>query len=354
MSSKIVKSYTAEELAKILKAEIVGNKNTSITGIAALEKANENDISFLTEKKYFKKIFTTKASILIVAKNFTEKLPEDKTLLKCEIPNFAFSTVVKLFAPPAIKYPVGVNPTAYVAESAVVDPSCHIGANAVVGEDSVIGKNSKICAGAVICENVTIGENCLIYPCAVVRDYSEIGNNVVINPNATIGGDGFGFTPTPYGIIKVPQVGIVKIEDDVEIGANSTVNRARFGKTWIKTGVKIDDQVAVGHNTVVGEYTMLVAQCGIAGSVNIGQGVIVAGKAAVNGHIEVGDGARIGPCCVVKNDVKPGEELLGYPAESPRDFLAHITVVKSQKKLKNKVKELEKIVNALNEKLNLK
>ena len=345
------KAYTAKELAEILKGELVGNENITISGVNGLDNATENELSFLSEKKYYKKVANTKAPILIVPQNFDMEVPEGKAWIKCEIPNIAFSTVINIFAPAPIEYPKGIHPRACVAETAQVDPTCHVGANAVIGEHAVVGKNSKICAGAVICEYAKIGENTIIYPCTVVRDYCEIGSNCILHPNVSIGGDGFGFTPTPFGIQKIPQVGIAKIEDDVEIGSNSTVDRARFGKTWIKTGVKIDDQVVVGHNCTIGEFSIFAGQTGLAGSATIGQGVICGAKSGINGHIKIGDGARIAPCAIIKDEVAPGEERIGVPGQSPREFAAQLLAPKNIDRLKKKVKELEDTVKALTEKM---
>jgi UDP-3-O-[3-hydroxymyristoyl] glucosamine N-acyltransferase len=342
-----MKSYSAKEVAELLNSEFIGNDDAKINGVNSLDNALETDLSFVGEKKFIKKMETTKASIIIVPLNFDKNVPEGKALIKCEIPNIAFSKIVNLFAPPAVEYKAGIHPTAIIADSAVIDSSCHVAAYAVIGERTVVGKNTNILSGVVIGPDVKIGSDCLFYPSVVVREYCEIGNNVIIHPNVTIGADGFGYTPTPFGIAKIPQVGIVKIDDEVEIGANSTVDRARFGKTWIKTGVKIDNLVTVGHNATIGEFSILAGQSGVAGSATLGQGVVVASKAAINNHIMVGDGAAVGPCAVVKDDVKPGEALLGYPAVSAREFAAQLNAHKSVKRLRDKVKELEKTLKTL-------
>ncbi|MCF7792174.1 MAG: UDP-3-O-(3-hydroxymyristoyl)glucosamine N-acyltransferase [Victivallales bacterium] len=343
------KKYTAKELAELLNGELIGNEHTEISGVSGLENATGNELSFLNEKNYYKKLAKSKAGVVIIPHDIGISLADDKSWIKCENPTMAFSKVIELFAPPIIEYPKTVHPAAVVAESAEIGKNCHIGANAVIGENARIGNNTNICAGAVICENVEIGENCLIYHGVVIRDYCELGNNVIIHPNTTIGADGFGYNPTPMGWVKIPQRGIVKIEDDVEVGANTTIDRSRFGKTWIKTGVKIDNLVDIAHNCTVGEFTVFAGQSGVAGSTDIGQGVIVAARAAINGHITIGDGARVAPCSAIKDNMKPGEELIGVPAQPPRDFGALLFAPKSIERLKKKIKELEKTVKKLQE-----
>ena len=346
-----MKSYKAKDLAELLKAEIVGDVNAEINGVNSLDGASESDLSFLVDKKFVGKMETTKAKIVIVPLGYKGEPSAGKAWLKCEIPNIAFSTVVDLFAPPAVEYKSGIHPTAIIAESAEIGPGCHIAPYVVIGERTVVGKGSTILSGVVIGPDVKIGSRCFFHASVVIREYCEIGSNVIIHPNVTIGADGFGYTPTPFGLAKIPQVGIVRIDDDVEIGANSTVDRARFGKTWVKTGAKIDNLVTVSHNVTVGEFSILAGQCGVAGSATIGQGVVVASQAAINNHIMVGDGATVGPCSVIKDDMKPGEILMGYPALPIKEFTARINAHKSVKRLRDKVKELEKTVKTLKSEL---
>ena len=346
-----MKNLSAVELSDMLKAKLIGNSHVEITGVASLIEAENNDVSFLSSGKYLDQANSSKAGVILVPKGFEEELPKDKTFIECDDPSAAFNTAIDYFAPPQIEYKPGIHPAAIVAESAKIAPGCHIGACAVIEENAIIEKNTVICANVYIGHETKIGSECLIYPSTVIRERCIIGNKVIIHPNVTIGGDGFGYAPSPLGIVKIPQVGIVQIDDEVEIGANSTVDRARFGKTWIKYGAKIDSQVMVAHNVIVGEFSMLVGQCGIAGSATLGQGVIVAAQSGVNGHTLVGDGARVGPCSVVKDDVAPGTTVLGYPAELPKVFMARYILPKTVKQLKEKVKKLEAIVESIKKKI---
>ena len=342
-----MKKLTAAELADMLKGEILGDKTLEISGVASLTEATICDVSFLGNKKYIDQLNSSNAGVILMPKDFEGVLAQSKTWIKCDNPTSSFSTAIDYFAPAQVEYKPGIHSSAVIAESAKIAPGCHIGACVVIEDNAVVDENSIICANVYIGHEAKIGSECLVYPGTVIRERCIIGDKVIIHSNVTIGGDGFGYTPSPIGIIKIPQVGIVQIDDDVEIGANTTIDRARFGKTWIKSGVKIDDQVHIAHNVTVGKFSILVGQCGIAGSTNIGDAVIIAAQAGINGHITVGDGAKIGPCAVVKDDVSPNDVLIGYPAESPRDFMAKHLVHKNMKRLKNKIKDLESVIESL-------
>jgi UDP-3-O-[3-hydroxymyristoyl] glucosamine N-acyltransferase len=255
------------------------------------------------------------------------------------------------FAPEPIKYAPGIHPSAVVSEKAQIMENVHIGANAVIEEGVIIGRNSIICAGVFIGHFTKIGENTLIYPNACVRERCIIGNRVIIHPNATVGSDGFGFAPGPKGIVKIPQTGIVQIDDDVEIGSNTTIDRARFGKTWLKQGVKVDNLVQIAHNVIIGEFSMLISQSGVAGSSELGRGVIVAAKGGINGHITIGDGAKVAGTSGVIKSLPAGAEAVGTPAEPPRDFMERLCLPKKVKKMSGRIDELENQILQLKAKL---
>ena len=212
---------------------------------------------------------------------------------------------------------------------------------AEIGDGTVIG------AGCYIGHDVKIGAGSLLYPNVTIMYRCVIGRKAVIHPGVVIGGDGFGFIPTKQGLVKVPQTGIVQIDDDVEIGANTTIDRARFGKTWIKSNVKIDNQVMVAHNVVIGESSILVAQCGIAGSAELGRGVVLAAKSGVNGHITLGDGVQVAGTSGVVKSLPAGAIALGTPAESQREFMARHTLPSRFEKLSAKVEALRKEIAEL-------
>ena len=252
-----------------------------------------------------------------------------------------------MFAPPPVRFPPGIDPKASVAKSAKIGKDVHIGPCAVIDEEAEIGDGSVICAGTYIGHYTKIGSKTLIYPNVSIRERCIVGSRVIIHSGTVIGSDGFGFEAGPMGIQKIPQVGIVQIDDDVEIGGNCTIDRARFGRTWLKRGVKLDNQVHLAHNVVVGEFSMLIGQSGVAGSTEIGRGAIIAAQAGINGHITIGDGARVAGTSGVLKDVAPGESVVGTPAEAPRDFLERITLPKKVHKLQQTIKELEAKISKL-------
>jgi len=331
-----------DEIVVAVKGKLIGDATLRLKGLASLNDAEETDISFLGNSKYANQLEITGAGAVVVGKDV--KIPDASGVsayIVCENPNRAFATVIKLFAPPEVKYPVGIHQNAVVASTAEVGRYVSIGACAIIDENAVIGNNTVVLPGAYIGPETKVGSGCVIHANVSIRERCVIGDNVIIHSGTSIGSDGFGYEASPEGIVKIPQVGIVQIDDEVEIGANCTIDRARFGKTHIKSGVKIDNLVHIAHNVEVGESSMLIGQSGIAGSTKIGKGVIVAAQAGLNGHITIGDGAQIAGTAGVHKDVLSGAKVLGTPAESPRDFMARYMLPKTVDKLKKRIKELE-------------
>ncbi|OGV34448.1 MAG: UDP-3-O-(3-hydroxymyristoyl)glucosamine N-acyltransferase [Lentisphaerae bacterium GWF2_45_14] len=347
--SKVV---TAQEIATLVKGELKGNADISICGINSLIDASEGHVSFLGNKKYKSQVEQSKASVFIVGRDFDSPLREGKGYIFCDRPELAFSHAIMIFAPEPVKFKPGVHPAAVVHETALVSESAYIGPCAVIDANAVIGKNTVINAGCYIGESSKVGDDCLIYANVSVRERCIIGNKVIIHSGTTVGSDGYGFVPGPQGIIKLPQVGIVQIDDDVEIGANCAIDRARFGKTWLKHGVKLDNLVHVAHNVTVGEFSLLIGQCGIAGSTEIGRGVIIAAQAGINGHIKIGDGSKVAGTSGVVKSLSPGSEVVGTPAETPREFMERLSMPKKVKRLSAKINELEQAIEALKLKIN--
>lgn len=342
-----MKEHKLCEIAEIVGGKIKGNGDILISGVASLAEAGPHEISFLSNKKYVSKLSSSKAGAVIVSEEQESELPENGNFIVCLNPNAAFSKAIELFAPAPIAHPKGIHPSAIVAEGAKVSHRASIGPCAVIENGVEIDDEVVVGAGSYIGHFTKIGKGTLIYPNVTIRERCIIGKNVIIHPGVVIGADGYGFEAGPTGIVKIPQVGIVQIDDDVEIGANCTVDRARFGKTWIKRGVKMDDHVHVAHNVIVGEYSMLVGQCGIAGSAVIGRGVIIAAQAGINGHITIGDGVKVAGTSGVVKDVPPGETVVGTPAENPRDFIERISLPKKFQKLQAKISVLEKEIEKL-------
>ncbi|MBR7104855.1 MAG: UDP-3-O-(3-hydroxymyristoyl)glucosamine N-acyltransferase [Lentisphaeria bacterium] len=334
-------TLTAAKIAEIVKGEIVGDPERIITGVSGIRDAKETDLSFVGKKTYEKQLSETAAGIVLVCADLAKAPAENRTLIVCGNVDYAFSVIVAMFAEEPPRWPVGIHPSAVVSEKAVLGQGVSINANAVIEDGAEIGDGAVIGAGCYIGHDAKIGAGTLLYPNVTVMYRCTVGRKCIIHPGVVIGGDGFGFIPGPQGLVKVPQTGIVRIDDDVEIGANTTIDRARFGKTWIKSNVKIDNQVMVAHNVVVGESSILVAQCGIAGSAELGRGVVLAAKAGINGHITIGDGVQVAGTSSVVKSLPAGAIALGTPAEPQRDFMARLSLPSRFEKLKAKVAALE-------------
>lgn len=341
------KQVSAKMVSELVGGELIGDPNRMVCGVASLKEAGPEQISFVGNKKYEHLLTGAKAGVVIVCKDLASSPAENRTLIVVENVDYAFSQAIMIFAPPAVEWARGVHPSAVVDPSAKLGEGVSVGPNAVIDAGAEIGPGTMIGAGCYIGHNVKIGAKCTLYPNVTIMYRCIVGNLAVIHPGVVIGADGFGFIPGPKGLVKVPQTGIVEIGDDVEIGANTTIDRARFGRTWIKSNVKIDDQVMVAHNVVVGESSILVAQSGIAGSAELGRGVILAGKAGVNGHITIGDGVKVAGTSNVVKSLPAGSVALGTPAEGQREFMARYTLPSRFEKLQAKVNALTAELNAL-------
>ena len=303
-------SHTLAELAKELEAEVVGDADTVIAGVAGIREAQPGDITFIANARYDAYLDETKASAVICSR---ETRPASVPLLLVDNPYLAFQRVVRIFRPEDRPAP-GVHPTAVVSSSAVLGRDVSIGPNVVVDADAQLGDRSVVMAGCYIGPRVVIGEDCLFYPGVKVREDCLLGARVILHPGVVIGGDGFGFAFDSGRYHKVPQVGNVIIGDDVEIGTNTTVDRATTHSTRIGDGTKIDNLVQIGHNVVIGRHCIIVAQVGISGSTEIEDYVTVGGQAGLAGHIRVGHGAMIGAQSGVTKSVQAETVVTGYPA----------------------------------------
>ncbi len=338
--------FTAKQLAELVGGSIDGSPDRTVCGVNSLTLASEHDVSFLSTIKYRKKLDESKASVVLVGKDLPLKASDARTLILCEDPDRSFTKVCGLFAPPPLVYRPGIAPSAFVDPTASVDPTAYVGPCAVIMEGASVGKNTKICAGAYIGQFAKVGSDCIINANVNIMHRCVLGDRIIIHAGATVGGDGFGFTPTFRGLVKVPQNGIVQVDDDVEIGANSTIDRARFGKTWIRKGVKIDNLVHVAHNVIVGQSSVLIGQCGVAGSAEIGRGVIVAAQAGVNGHITLGDGSRVAGASAVEKSLAPGVSVFGTPAEPQDAFVERFMLPRKVRRLEERIAKLEELLKA--------
>lgn len=340
-------TLTAAKIAEMVNGKLIGSPDRTISSVSGIRDAQSDQLSFIGNKKYQHQLESTKAGVVLVCPDLADAPAVDRTLIVCDNVDYAFAKVIAVFAEEPPKWPVGVHPSAVVSPDAKLGQGVSINANAVIEAGAEIGDGTVIGAGCYIGHDVKIGASSLLYPNVTVMYRCVIGRKAVIHPGVVIGGDGFGFIPTKQGLVKVPQTGIVQIDDDVEIGANTTIDRARFGKTWIKSNVKIDNQVMVAHNVVIGESSILVAQCGIAGSAELGRGVVLAAKSGVNGHITLGDGVQVAGTSGVVKSLPAGAIALGTPAESQREFMARHTLPSRFEKLSAKVEALRKEIAEL-------
>ncbi|MCX5707088.1 MAG: UDP-3-O-(3-hydroxymyristoyl)glucosamine N-acyltransferase [Candidatus Omnitrophica bacterium] len=339
---------TLRELAQLVGGEVVGDENIVITGASGIKEACQGDITFLANPKYSPLLTTTGASAVITSRDASSPT---KAIIRVENPSLAFAKVISLIAPDDIKHPKGIHPTAVLGKNVKLGCDVALGPYVVVDDDVWIGDKTIIYSGSFIGKSSKIGDSVLIYPNVSIRERITIGNRVIIHSGAVIGSDGFGFVTAENKHYKIPQVGVVEICDDVEIGANVTIDRARFDKTVVGKGTKIDNLVHIAHNVIIQENCFIVAQVGISGSTVIGNNVILAGQAGLVGHITIGDNAVVTAQSGVSKSVPANTMVSGYPA---RPFMTSQRInacIQNLPKLFNLVKELKNKIEELQAKL---
>ena len=312
--------FTAEQIAGILEGEVVGNPNAEVSKLSKIEEGAEGSLTFLSNKKYNNYIYTTKATITIVNKTFVPEGVITTTLIKVDDAYLSFSKLLEFYNQ-AKSNKVGIEQPSVISENVKYGDNFYLGSFAYIGTNVTMGDNVKIYPNCFIGDNVVIGNNVTIFAGAKVFSETEIGNNVAVHSGAVLGGDGFGFAPNPDGTYsKIPQIGNLIIEDNVNIGAGTTIDRATMGSTIIRKGVKLDNQIQVGHNVEIGENTVIAAQTGIAGSTKIGKNCMIGGQVGFAGHITVGNNVHIQGKTGVTKSVKDGEILQGNPAMSYKEY----------------------------------
>lgn len=341
-------ALTTREIAELVEGQLDGAPDVLVHGVAGVRDARAGEITFLSHSRYLPALRRTAASAVIVARDFAETLP-GKVLIRVDNPSRAFTRVVERMVPRPVRPSPGVDATARVAPTAQLGAGVCIQAFVVIEPGVVIGARTVIGAGCYIGHDTVVGEDCYIYPRVTIRERTRVGHRVILHPGVVLGADGFGFETIRGEHQKVPQVGTVEIGDDVEIGANSCVDRGRFGTTRIGRGTKIDNLVQVGHNCVIGEHCVICAGTGIAGSVVIGNRVTLAGQVGVAGHLTIGDGAIIGAQSGVAHDVPAGAVMLGAPAEPHMQFKRTVAALQRLPELLARVRELERQLAALSE-----
>jgi UDP-3-O-[3-hydroxymyristoyl] glucosamine N-acyltransferase len=328
------------ELAERINAKLApDSQDLEITGLASLADANTGELSFYGNPKYLTALRKCRASAVLVPATFNEQI--GSVCLAVEDPAEAFATILPLFARPPIVHAPGIHPSAVIASDATLGEGCSIGAHVVIQKNARLGARCIVEAGSFIGEETTLGDDCHLYSHVSVRERCTIGNRVTLHNGVVIGAEGFGYEISEGRHKKIPQTGIVQIDDDVEIGANSTVDRARFGRTWIQEGTKIDNLVQIGHNVTIGRHCILCAQVGISGSTRLGDYVTLAGKVGLSGHIEIGDQVMIGAMSGLAKNVPPNTIMFGAPAQPIREYKENYALLKNIRKLYNRVKALE-------------
>lgn len=337
--------FIASQIAGLLEGTVVGNENISVNNLSKIEEGQPNTLSFLSNLKYEEYLYITGASIVIVDKSFepSKSIPNTCTLIKVESAQAAFAKLLEIYNQVKRKKS-GIHPSSYISDSATIGEEVYIGANCSIGDNVTIGNNVHVYPNSYIGDNVKIGDDCMFF--AGVRVYSDclIGKSCTLHSGVIIGGDGFGFVPNRNGnYSKVPQIGNAILEDHVEIGSNTTIDRATLGSTIIRKGVKLDNLIQVAHNVEIGENTVIAAQTGIAGSTKIGKNCMIGGQVGIVGHITIADEVKIAAQSGVGHAItEKGQILQGSPAFPIGDYKRSYVVYRGLPDLKRKVDELEK------------
>lgn len=318
-----MKSFSIAEINSVLKGKILGETSAVINGPEQLEKAQEGDITVIGNRKYARLWENSNASAAVIDEKIAIEPGANRVLIKVQNADLAMAQILELFDPGLPAFEQEIHPSAVVHETATLGKGCKIGANSYIGKNVVLGDGTVLYPNVTIMDDTNIGNGCTIWSGTVIRERTEIGHYCLFHTNVSIGADGFGFRPSPdgRGLVKIPQIGNVVIGNAVEIGANSCVDRGKFSSTIIGDGCKIDNQVQIGHNSIMGRSCILAGHSGLAGSVTLGDGVIIGGSASINDHTTLHSGVTVGAGSGVVSDVAAGKTVLGYPACDSRNML---------------------------------
>ncbi|RNC86298.1 MAG: UDP-3-O-(3-hydroxymyristoyl)glucosamine N-acyltransferase [Winogradskyella sp.] len=340
--------FTAQQIAGILDGSVVGDETIEVSKLSKIEEGTEGSLTFLANPKYKPYIYSTKASITIVNSNFEAEEELSTTLIKVEDAYAAFTKLLEYYNQIKLNKS-GIENPSHVSESSKLGENIYIGAFSYIGDNVSIGDNVKIFPNSYVGDNVTIGDNSIVFSGGKIYSECVIGNNCVINSGAIIGADGFGFAPDEKGeYSKIPQIGNVILEDNVDIGAGTTIDRATLGSTIIRKGVKLDNQIQIAHNVEIGKNTVIAAQTGIAGSTKIGENCQIGGQVGIVGHISIGNNVKIQAQSGIGRNVKDNEVLQGSPALAYGDYNKSYVYFKNLPKIVKSINELEKKVNGDN------
>lgn len=338
--------FSAQQIADILGGVVEGNPDAPLQTFAKIEEAGAKALSFIANPKYSHYIYTTNAAAVLVRRDFELTEPVATTLIRVDDPYASLAQLMRMVDELTHPRPRGVDQPSFVASGVVLPEDCYVGAFAYIGEGATIGKGVLIYPQAYIGAGVTLGEGTVVYPGAKIYHGCKIGRNCIIHAGVVIGADGFGFAPNPDGTYsKIPQLGIVEIADNVEIGANTTIDRATMGRTQIGCGTKLDNLIQVAHNVEIGENTVMAAQAGIAGSTKIGNNCMIGGQVGFAGHIIVGNRVNIGAQSGVHSNTSDDQTLMGYPAVAARKWIRQTGYVGRIAELFERVHNIEKKIN---------
>ena len=344
--------FTAKQIAEFIQGSIEGDENVSVHTFAKIEEGVPGAISFLSNPKYTHYLYDTQSSIVLVNKDLELEKATKATLIRVDN---AYEAVARLLTLYEMSKPKkkGIDPLAYIAPTAQIGEDCYVAPFAYIGENVKIGKGTQIYPHTTVYDNATVGEGCVLYANVSVYHDCKIGNRVTLHSGCVIGADGFGFAPTENGYEKIPQIGIVTIEDDVEIGANACVDRSTMGSTVVRKGVKIDNLVQIAHNVEVGENTVMSAQVGVAGSTKIGQWCMFGGQVGIAGHAVIGDQVKSGAQAGIAGSIRKGHVTVqGSPAIEAKNFARSSIVFKNLPEMYSDVNRMKKEIEELKEILN--
>ncbi len=342
--------FKVTDIAQFLNGEIIGNDNIRVSNVSKIEEGIPGTLAFLANLKYENFLYTTNASVVLVNKSFVPKAKVNATLIKVDDAYQAFASLLDLYMQAKAMLKTGIEQPCYIDQSASVGKEIYFGAFSYIGKNSKIGDNSLIYPQVYIGDDVTIGGNCIIYAGAKIYSGSVIGNRCILHSGCVIGSDGFGFAPTENGSYKkIAQIGNAILEDDVEIGANTTIDCGTMGSTIVRKGVKLDNLVQIAHNCEVGENTVIAAQTGMAGTSKVGKNCKFGGQVGLAGHLTIGDSVFIGAQSGVAKSVNSNQTVLGTPAFEIKDAIKSMTIFKNLPKLRDEVIQLQKEIRKIKE-----
>ncbi len=345
--------FTAQQIAGLIGGDVEGDLNASVSTFAKIEEGVEGAISFLANDKYEHYIYETKSSVVLVNRSFTPQQPINATLIRVDNAYESVAKLLQIYQSMQQKK-VGIDPLAFVDPTATIGKDVYLGPFVAIGPGAVVGDGAVLHPHVTVGANAKVGAGTEIYSNAVIYHDCVVGNNCILHAGCVIGADGFGFAPTPEGYNKIPQIGIVTIEDNVEIGANTCVDRSTMGSTYIRKGVKLDNLVQIAHNVEVGANTVMSAQVGVAGSTKVGEWCVFAGQVGISGHLKVGDHTTMGPQAGLAGDLKSKHgniTMMGYPAQEHRHFARQNAALKQLPDLLKQVQELQRQVDELKAKV---